>query len=65
MSFQLAAISIVLKTEKPEEPKMVDVGQQAPDFSLPAKYGTTVTLSQYRGKKNVVLSVHIFSFTGG
>ena len=44
---------------------MVDVGQQAPDFTLPAQDGKTVTLSQYRGKKNVVLSVHIFSFTGG
>ena len=44
---------------------MVEVGQQAPDFTLPAQDGTTVTLSQYRGKKNVVLSVHIFSFTGG
>lgn len=44
---------------------MVDEGQQAPDFTLPAQDGSTVTLSQYRGKKNVVLSVHIFSFTGG
>ncbi|MCH8061233.1 MAG: redoxin domain-containing protein [Chloroflexi bacterium] len=44
---------------------MVDVGQQAPDFTLPAQDGSTVTLSQYRGQKNVVLSVHIFSFTGG
>lgn len=44
---------------------MVDVGQHAPDFTLPAQDGSTVTLSQYRGQKNVVLSVHIFSFTGG
>ena len=44
---------------------MVDVGQQAPDFTLPAQDGSTVTLSQYRGQKNVVLSVHVFSFTGG
>ncbi|MCH7624460.1 MAG: redoxin domain-containing protein [Chloroflexi bacterium] len=44
---------------------MVEVGQQAPDFTLPAQDGSTVTLSQYRGQKNVVLSVHIFSFTGG
>ncbi len=44
---------------------MVDVGQQAPDFTLPAQDGSAVTLSQYRGRKNVVLSVHIFSFTGG
>ena len=44
---------------------MVEVGQQAPDFTLPAQDGSTVALSQYRGQKNVVLSVHIFSFTGG
>ncbi len=44
---------------------MVDVGQPAPDFTLAAHSGENVTLSQYRGQKNVVLSFHIFSFTGG
>ena len=44
---------------------MVDVGQAAPDFTLAAHSGETVTLNQYRGQKNVVLSFHIFSFTGG
>ena len=44
---------------------MVDVGQPAPDFTLAAHSGETVTLSQYRSQKNVVLSFHIFSFTGG
>jgi peroxiredoxin Q/BCP len=44
---------------------MVDVGQQAPDFTLPAHDGQNITLSQYRGDKSVVLSFHIFSFTGG
>ena len=34
----------------------VKVGQQAPDFQLPSIAGQKVTLSQYRGKKNVVLS---------
>jgi peroxiredoxin (alkyl hydroperoxide reductase subunit C) len=34
----------------------VKVGQQAPDFMLPSIAGQKVTLSQYRGKKNVVLS---------
>jgi peroxiredoxin len=34
----------------------VKVGQKAPDFSLPAVAGGKVTLSQYGGKKNVVLS---------
>ena len=44
---------------------MVDVGQPAPDFTLPAHTGEDVSLSQYRGQKNVVLSFHINSFTGG
>lgn len=34
----------------------VKVGDLAPDFTLPAVSGETITLSQYRGKKNVVLS---------
>ncbi|HAL47514.1 MAG: redoxin domain-containing protein [SAR202 cluster bacterium] len=44
---------------------MVNVGQSAPDFTLPAHNGQDVTLSQYRDKKSVVLSFHVFSFTGG
>lgn len=43
----------------------VEVGDPAPDFTLPAHTGENVTLSQYRGKKNVVLSFHVLSFTGG
>lgn len=31
-------------------------GDEAPDFTLPAISGETVTLSQYRGRKNVMLS---------
>jgi peroxiredoxin len=34
----------------------VKVGDTAPDFTLPSVSGEKVTLSQYRGKKNVVLS---------
>jgi len=34
----------------------VKVGGLAPDFTLPAVRGGKVTLSQYRGKKNVVIS---------
>ena len=32
------------------------VGNRAPDFTLPAVSGESVSLGQYRGKKNVVLS---------
>ena len=34
----------------------VKVGDVAPDFVLPAVEGGTVSLSQYRGRKNVVIS---------
>jgi peroxiredoxin (alkyl hydroperoxide reductase subunit C) len=34
----------------------VAVGEPAPDFTLPSVDGPEVTLSQYRGKKNVVIS---------
>jgi peroxiredoxin (alkyl hydroperoxide reductase subunit C) len=42
---------------KPVDSRLkVEVGQPAPDFSLPSLKGETVQLSQYRAKKNVVLS---------
>ena len=47
------------------EVTMSEIGTQAPDFSLVDQYRQQVTLNQYRGKKNVVLSFHILSFTGG
>ena len=34
----------------------VKVGEPAPDFTLPSVAGEDVTLSQYRGKKHVVIS---------
>jgi len=34
----------------------VKVGELAPDFTLPAVSGEAITLSQYRGKKHVVIS---------
>jgi peroxiredoxin Q/BCP len=33
----------------------VKVGDEAPDFTLPSQSGENVTLSSFRGKKNVVL----------
>lgn len=42
---------------KPIDSKLkVKVGQRAPDFTLPAVGGGKVALSQYRGKKNVMLT---------
>jgi peroxiredoxin len=42
-----------------------EIGQSAPDFTLPDQSGNQVSLSQFRGQKDVVLSFHVFDFTGG
>jgi cytochrome oxidase Cu insertion factor (SCO1/SenC/PrrC family) len=44
------------------------VGDVAPDFKLQYFDGSNlkdVSLSQYRGKSNVVVAFYIFAFTGG
>jgi peroxiredoxin len=44
------------------------IGDQAPDFKLQYFDGKglkDVSLSDYRGKKNVVLAFYVFAFTGG
>lgn len=46
------------------EPKY-KVGDVAPDFTLKDHNRQDVTLSSFRGKKNVVLAFYIFAFTGG
>jgi hypothetical protein len=53
---------------KKEDSGMPKVGDMAPDFTL--KYIDSAgqkeaKLSDYRGKKNVVLAFYIFAFTGG
>ncbi len=41
------------------------VGDEAPDFTLPSTAGQPVKLSDFRGKKNVVLAFFPAAFTGG
>jgi mycoredoxin-dependent peroxiredoxin len=40
------------------------IGDLAPDFTLSNQHGEPVTLSDFRGKKNVVLVFYPMSFTG-
>jgi len=42
----------------------VIIGDQAPDFSLVNQFGETVTLSEFKGKKNVVIVFYPLSFSG-
>jgi cytochrome oxidase Cu insertion factor (SCO1/SenC/PrrC family) len=41
------------------------VGDAAPDFALLSDQWKTVKLSDFRGKKNVLLAVYVLAFTGG
>ncbi|MGD8290697.1 MAG: redoxin domain-containing protein [Desulfobacterales bacterium] len=42
---------------KPIDSKLkVKIGERAPDFSLPSVTGEKISLSQYKGKKNVMIS---------
>ena len=41
----------------------VEVGESAPEFTLTNQYGASVSLSDFRGKKHVVLMFYPFAFT--
>lgn len=41
------------------------VGDVAPDFTLLANDWKPVKLSDFRGKKNVILAFYVLAFTGG
>jgi peroxiredoxin len=41
----------------------VEVGQEAPDFELRDQFGQTVRLSDFRGRKNVVVMFYPYAFT--
>jgi len=51
--------------EKPAPAPKVNVGDMAPDFTLKDNHMNDVTLSEFRGKKSVVLAFYVFAFTGG
>ena len=64
----LALTAASFAQSKKEDSGMPKVGDVAPDFTLKYFDGTDlkdVKLSDYRGKKNVVVAFYIFAFTGG
>lgn len=55
-----------MQAQKEEIAKVsLKVGDTAPDFSLLSDQWKTVKLSDYHGKKNVLLAVYVLAFTGG
>ena len=45
------------------ETAMLPVGTPAPDFALLSHSGATVRLSDFRGRRHVVLAFHVLAFT--
>jgi peroxiredoxin Q/BCP len=41
----------------------VEVGEKAPDFTLPATKGDKFSLSSFAGKKNVIIQFYVLDFT--
>ena len=62
----LAVSATVLAQAAPTPPAThLKVGVAAPDFTLNDTTGKPVKLSDFKGKKNVVLAFYVLAFTGG
>jgi len=58
-------VSIALGQQAAPPKTNLKVGDKAPDFTLRATDGKTYKLSDFKGKKNVVLAIYVLAFTGG
>ena len=66
MAISLFFVLATLGQTTPAPPTThLKVGDMAPDFKLTDTTGKEVKLSDYRGKKNVVLAFYVLAFTGG
>jgi cytochrome oxidase Cu insertion factor (SCO1/SenC/PrrC family) len=62
----LVMFSMAAYAQQPAPPKThLKPGQPAPDFVLTDTEGKEVKLSDFKGKKNVVLAFYVLAFTGG
>ena len=59
----LLAAGVSLRAAEPMT--KVKVGDPAPDFTLPDQNNKPVKLSDFRGKKQVVLAFYVLAFTSG
>ena len=64
-AFIAFAVSAFGQAAPAPPPMTLKVGEMAPDFTLPDTTGKKVTLSEFRGKNNVVLAFFVLAFTGG
>ena len=60
-----AVFAAVLAAQQAPPKTQLKVGDEAPDFTLPDTDNKPVKLSDFRGKKVVVLAFFVAAFTGG
>lgn len=73
LTIALSANALAQQTAPPSQPATqppaikthLKAGDVAPDFTLPGTDGKTYKLSDFKGKKNVVLAIFVLAFTGG
>jgi peroxiredoxin Q/BCP len=58
-------LSLALEIPPAIQAVPLSVGDKAPDFTLPDQNGKPVRLSDFLGKKNVVIAFYVLAFTGG
>jgi hypothetical protein len=61
----LASLLLTTYAQQPVPKTHLKVGGAAPEFTLRGTDGKTYKLSDFRGKKNVVLAFYVLAFTGG
>ena len=61
----VGALLLALGTSLVSWAAPLKVGDKAPNFTLPDQNGKQVSLSQFLGKKNVILAFYVLAFTGG
>ncbi len=65
-TFLLSLFTMTAAAQTPTPPTThLKVGDTAPDFELNNTGGKPVKLSDFHGKKNVVLAFYVLAFTGG
>ena len=71
VSFVVIALLLALPSpaQQSQQPAIaktnLKVGDVAPDFTLPDQNRKPVKLSEFRGKKTVILAFYVLAFTSG
>lgn len=61
--FGVLLLAALAHVASPGAAAALDVGEKAPDFTLPSTTGGTLSLSQFRGKKLVLLEFYGADFS--